>query len=1363
MFDPNSAEGCDIHAYLKDIDFYLQTVANVTAWDNLYLLRITASSDVRSFLDRQPETVKTDSQQLRQALIREFSDPDSDQGFIVAVDLKQGRREHPQIYYNRLRQAFFGARNEPGMEQDVTFKTLFLRNLHPTLSHHIGVLADARTMSTQQLRDLAHKAYTKQKTISEKTVKNPTIYSVSEHCSELTLEGAPQHHSHRHFYRESRPFQTNRGQHNHGGARPQHQSERSERFWEAGRRPKKSRSPPSRTTSPDREWNHSRHDTGKLKPELTSDNHSAATSETAEIPRVLKELLHQKRRKKDKKDEPHILCLSIRTETKPSDRHLTEPSTLNTARPPQPTELTVTSQGDSITQAPQLTAVHHERNSTLPQTRYHNHKVPGNAVSANCLRSKLHETGPNHPTTVTPVPMPMFLGNLFKKGVAQKLYLNITLEKEVSMEALIDTGSDITIISVQLFQRLQCKAKRQDQTLTPQTCELNVQSYSQHDIRLEQVAHIHLTIGPLSLLHPVFISKMDTFPFLIGRDLLDRFEPLLDLKQLKVWAQVREPLPLQPHRSSEPDGQVTEVTRTSAEPDFQATEFMGTPTASHEDTDSAPTEGSNPLPCTLQPTKDFDTCCLKVMTDLQRHDLTHAIAKPGALNNKLWSLQTHPPTLKREVITHSIRTLQATLPTSEPLTLAPLFAKTTTTDMRASDIYIKTSNAHLSNPSNHPCMPSDLTDNQCLRPLHDTTHMLREQKNILSCAPIDITMPRLVMPWRTKGGKLLMFVYNASCATHSSTRDTDETLKQATSRQQDVAKHGPRRTKPSRRPRSKKTALSNQRQPLLASSSPFSLSLPVVCTRLLLWFAMLYCQPTTGQLPPREQLRLQITDRKTYPQQVHVRLIQACPVYRAHYPSSVAQYIGTSARRTEDSLSHAEAKVEHMFNQLEKVTVTQLGLLSTNHHSRRLLGVLLRVVAATRTLFNIGTSSVNAANQTANSMKPLFTVLQSDFVQTQLVTALTTDMLWEVNSSNDSLATGVIPPYLILSLMLTVLASAINTPADLLQIHLAYSLGSAISLCVDPEQREVGFLLNLPIIESSQVYRLTDIVKVRFWKNNTHIKISPPDVVAYHDSDTQRYSAPNLHLCTMTKDIHYLCLSKPLLRDNAEEIYGLHPLVSKVTNTQAEIAGERWRANTPVHTATVTHDQHDTTSRVNMLNQKMGLQVPKGVILHLDGLTWYQLPSKEYQTALKLPSSKNFNFTLNPGLELWIEKRGSQLTDPAPVNTALRALSRRPVLNTSSAVQAGTAAYIGLCTSAVNQPHPNTRLASILSRRLNEMRYSQAHESCVQRFQMESPERGCQIRDHAEPHRAESSAPRTTCLPTVMIHLLHDCHDSPTM
>lgn len=278
-FSPDPAGGHDVHTYLRDIDFHLQTIANVNTFDILYLLRITSSRDVHNFLDRQQETVKTNYPQLRQALIREFSDAESDQGLFTAMDLKQARRETPQNYYGRLRQAYFGARNEPGMEEDVNFRILFLRNLHPTVSHHLGVLACPRSMPTQQLRDLAHKAFIKQRTVSKKTVKNPTSYSVSENCSELTLEGAQQHHSHRSFNRESRPFQATRGQHNRGGAQPKHQSKR-----------------------PDRHWNHSRQATGKPKSYPTSTQHSAATSETAEILRMLKELLYMKTRKEDKKD-----------------------------------------------------------------------------------------------------------------------------------------------------------------------------------------------------------------------------------------------------------------------------------------------------------------------------------------------------------------------------------------------------------------------------------------------------------------------------------------------------------------------------------------------------------------------------------------------------------------------------------------------------------------------------------------------------------------------------------------------------------------------------------------------------------------------------------------------------------------------------------------------------------------------------------------------------------------------------------------------------------------------------------------------------------------------------------------------------
>uniref|UniRef100_A0A8C2DC19 Peptidase A2 domain-containing protein n=1 Tax=Cyprinus carpio TaxID=7962 RepID=A0A8C2DC19_CYPCA len=1038
-FNPDPAGGHDVHAYLQDIDFHLQTVANVTALDKLYLLRITSRRDVHRILDRQPETVKVDYQQLRKTLILEFSDPDSDHGLLNAMDLKQGRLENPQTFYSQLRKAYFGARNEPGMEQDVNFKTLFLRNLHASWSFHLGVSACPCSMSTQESWDLAHKAYTKQKTISEKTVKNPTIYSVSEHCSELTLEGAPQHHSHRPFYRESRPFQASRGLHNRGGARPKHQSKRYERFWD--RRPKKSRSPPSRTQSPDsRQWNHSRHDTGKLNPEHTSEKHRAATSETAEILRVLKELLYMKTRKEDKKDEPDILCLSIRTETNTlSNCHLTEPSTPNTARHPQTTELTVTSQGDSITQAPQLTAAHPERDSTVPHTRYHNPKVPENAVLATCLRSELHETGPNHPSIITPAPMPTFLGNLVEKGVGRKLHLNITLGKGVSMEALIDTGSDLTVISSQHFKRFQFAAKRQDPTLTPRTCELNVQSYRQayqlgwllshdfHDFELvlpvigpippalipegridntlftapfkfiaitsvmsvtkDQVCRTELTedqhlavytvshqsVGetdepatplntkptddtPMEEPYPGFESPVqrilqdanalqsDTVRQGLRQVLYEFKEscakysldcglttlhmvripthpdaPPTFVKQYKIPIASHEPVQemiesmlekgvIRPRNSTysapiwpvlKPNGEwrptinyrklnqqvpLSQLPMTQLEQEIPrirgatifstldvASGFWTIPVHLENQHKLAFTFGNRQFPFNRCPfgyansPAEFNIFLNKACTDsnyarlsfvchlpswkqngfktannkpvkhqhlfqerdnitkthnvtvywkkVKGHsklpsldkdlnDQTDTLAKTGALNNRLWSLPTHPPTFKVKVITHSIRTLQTRLPTSEPLTLAPLFTNTNIADKRVSDTSIKTLLNHLSNPSIHPCTLSTLTDNQCLRPLHDTKHMLRAQNNTVGCAPSDITMLRLVMP-RRKRGIMPMYFQDASCAAQRSTRATDETLKQESCQQQDVAKHGPRRAKPSRRPRSK--------------------------------------------------------------------------------------------------------------------------------------------------------------------------------------------------------------------------------------------------------------------------------------------------------------------------------------------------------------------------------------------------------------------------------------------------------------------------------------------------------------------------------------------------------------------------------
>ncbi len=87
---------------------------------------MTSSPEVRSFLNRQPVNTKTDYQLLQKALIKEFADPESEQGLVAALGMRQGRHEPIQAYYSRLRLAYFGTHNELDMKDELNFKTLFL-------------------------------------------------------------------------------------------------------------------------------------------------------------------------------------------------------------------------------------------------------------------------------------------------------------------------------------------------------------------------------------------------------------------------------------------------------------------------------------------------------------------------------------------------------------------------------------------------------------------------------------------------------------------------------------------------------------------------------------------------------------------------------------------------------------------------------------------------------------------------------------------------------------------------------------------------------------------------------------------------------------------------------------------------------------------------------------------------------------------------------------------------------------------------------------------------------------------------------------------------------------------------------------
>ncbi|ROJ66315.1 hypothetical protein DPX16_16578 [Anabarilius grahami] len=227
-FTPELAGDHDVHGYLRDIDFHLQYLTSATHQDRLFLLWITSGPEVRRFLARQPENIQSDYRQLKQAIVKEFSDSESESGLIAALDTKQGRHEIPYAYYHRLRQAYFGARNEPGMEEDTSFKSLFLRNLHPIVSHHLGITACPRTMPIRQLRDLTQKAFNKHLASSKRVCNTQGTVNCKAQDPELAKEGA------QHCY-NAKPFSkrllASQGQNCPHGNRPRYQTYHRKKPW----------------------------------------------------------------------------------------------------------------------------------------------------------------------------------------------------------------------------------------------------------------------------------------------------------------------------------------------------------------------------------------------------------------------------------------------------------------------------------------------------------------------------------------------------------------------------------------------------------------------------------------------------------------------------------------------------------------------------------------------------------------------------------------------------------------------------------------------------------------------------------------------------------------------------------------------------------------------------------------------------------------------------------------------------------------------------------------------------------------------------------------------------------------------------
>ncbi|KAJ8369342.1 hypothetical protein SKAU_G00093700 [Synaphobranchus kaupii] len=77
-----------------------------------------------------------------------------------------------------------------------------------------------------------------------------------------------------------------------------------------------------------------------------------------------------------------------------------------------------------------------------------------------------------------------------------------------------------------------------------EACDVKITSYTKDQASITQKAWLEFTFQEMKIVHPAYISGVNTEKLLIGQDLLDRLAPLIDCHRWQLWAQVTTPKPI---------------------------------------------------------------------------------------------------------------------------------------------------------------------------------------------------------------------------------------------------------------------------------------------------------------------------------------------------------------------------------------------------------------------------------------------------------------------------------------------------------------------------------------------------------------------------------------------------------------------------------------------------------------------------------------------------------------------------------------------------------------------------------------------------------------------------------------------------
>ncbi|XP_055362228.1 uncharacterized protein LOC129603674 [Betta splendens] len=189
-FDPKSHDST-IDDYLQEVDRCLLDLPHATAREKLKLIWKTTPRSVHVFMETLKPAIRDQYSSLCRALREEYA-PYSDPAATIfeAFNVLHKRNEPPKEYYRRLRKAYFQGRNTPGLEEDSTFQSLFLHNLHDSIQFDVAMHCKTGRSTMQGVVRYAQLVWETRVRPIRRPVADTRVFSIQTHQkSDLTLEG----------------------------------------------------------------------------------------------------------------------------------------------------------------------------------------------------------------------------------------------------------------------------------------------------------------------------------------------------------------------------------------------------------------------------------------------------------------------------------------------------------------------------------------------------------------------------------------------------------------------------------------------------------------------------------------------------------------------------------------------------------------------------------------------------------------------------------------------------------------------------------------------------------------------------------------------------------------------------------------------------------------------------------------------------------------------------------------------------------------------------------------------------------------------------------------------------------------------